>query len=184
MLIILKIFRFFLHIYDLPFIINSSEFGRNSYIGFGYRMLFSNKKGVIVGDHVSVGENATIQTVESREITPILSIGDHTMIGKDFFASSSSSINIGKNCMFSWRVTILDHDHICERVDLPIHTQGTTKGKAVSIGDGTFIGVGAVILKGVHIGKGCVIGANSVVTKSFPDYSVIGGVPAKLIKSK
>lgn len=104
------------------------------------------------------------------------------MIGKDFFCSSAKKVQIGKGCMFSIRVTILDHDHVCDMGVGPIHKQGITNGEAIIVGDYTFIGINSVILKGVKLGKNCVVGANSVVTKSFPDGSLIVGAPARLIE--
>jgi acetyltransferase-like isoleucine patch superfamily enzyme len=55
-------------------------------------------------------------------------------------------------------------------------------GGGVKIGSGTWIGVHAVIVGAVTIGRNCVVAANAVVTKDVPDYSVVGGVPAKIIK--
>ncbi len=61
---------------------------------------------------------------------------------------------------------------------------GQYPSQPVSIGNDCWLGANAVILPGVNLGTGCVIGANAVVTRSFPEYSVIGGVPAKLLKSR
>lgn len=180
---IIKILKFILYLYDSPFRLMCKKFGKDSYIWPGYSMLFSSKKGVMIGDRVSIGANSIIQTISNNHCEkPTLEIGDDTMIGKDFFCSSAKKVSIGKNCMFSLRVTILDHDHVCSLGGGPIHSQGITEGKDVVIGDNIFIGINCVILKGVELGKGCVVGANSVVTKSFPDYSIIAGSPAKLIK--
>lgn len=178
---IIAILKRVLTLYDLPFILACDKFGKGSHIGLGYAMIFSRKKGVRIGDRVSVGARAIIQTAANKLHEPILEIGDDTMIGADFFASAAHKIVIGKNCMFSMRVSILDHDHICNKTG-PIWKQGITEGKPIIIGDNTFIGINAVILKGVTLGKNCVVGANAVVTKSFPDNSVIAGSPARVIK--
>lgn len=60
--------------------------------------------------------------------------------------------------------------------------RGGQRGQTVSIGDGSYIGINAVIVGNVKIGKHCVIGANSVVTKDVPDYCVAVGSPARVIK--
>ncbi|WP_353887651.1 acyltransferase [uncultured Phocaeicola sp.] len=78
---------------------------------------------------------------------------------------------------------ITDCDHEYRNVDIPITDQGIVqKGQKVSIGDGSYVGINAVIVGNVKIGKHCVIGANSVVTKDVPDYCVAVGSPAKIIK--
>lgn len=81
-------------------------------------------------------------------------------------------------------VYITDCDHEYRNIDVPVIEQGIVqKGQAVSIGDGSYIGINTVIVGNVKIGKHCVIGANSVVTKDVPDYSVAVGIPARVIKN-
>ena len=63
----------------------------------------------------------------------------------------------------------------------PIATSGR-QGKTVRVGPNTVLGYNAVIMAGVSIGERCIVGANSVVTKDVPDFTVVGGVPAKVIK--
>ena len=78
---------------------------------------------------------------------------------------------------------ITDCDHEYRNVDIPIIDQGIVqKGQKASIGDGSYVGINAVIVGNVKIGKHCVIEANSVVTKDVPDYCVAVGSPAKIIK--
>jgi acetyltransferase-like isoleucine patch superfamily enzyme len=60
-------------------------------------------------------------------------------------------------------------------------TSGTTKGDPVIIGDNTFIGTGAVIMRGATLGRNCVVNANSVVMRSFEDYCLVSGSPAKVM---
>ncbi len=78
---------------------------------------------------------------------------------------------------------ITDCDHEDRNVDVPVIDQGIVqRNQKVSIGEGSYIGINAVIVGNVKIGKHCVIGANSVVTHNVPDYSVAVGSPAKVIK--
>ena len=90
-------------------------------------------------------------------------------------------IIIGKKVLTADKVYISDNLHSYEDVTIPIIDQKIKQINHVEIGDGTWIGENVCIL-GVKIGKNCVIGANSVVTKDIPDYSVVVGSPAVIIK--
>lgn len=79
-------------------------------------------------------------------------------------------------------VMIFHGDHEMSRRDIPMRLQGDSVSKPVVIGDDVWIGARSIILKGVHIGKGAVIAAGAVVTKDVPEYAIVGGVPAKVIK--
>lgn len=81
-------------------------------------------------------------------------------------------------------VFIADYNHEYKNPHIPIKNQGnrTRKGDRVLIEKGTWIGTNAVVVGNVHIGKNCVIGANSVVTKDVPDFCVVAGAPAKIIR--
>ena len=110
-------------------------------------------------------------------------IGDGTEIGERSRVSIRNSLKIGKNVLFSPNVYITDCDHNYTDVNVPVINQDVvSKPNRIVIGDGSFVGINAVIVGNVTIGKHCVIGANSVVTKSIPDYSIAVGSPAKIIK--
>lgn len=90
-------------------------------------------------------------------------------------------LEIGKNVMMGPDVVIFTHTHNYGRTDIPMGMQGSSV-KKVTIGNDVWIGMRAIIMPGVTIGNGVIVGANAVVTKDIPDYAVVGGVPAKIIR--
>lgn len=111
-------------------------------------------------------------------------IGQGSEIGERCRISIANSLEIGEKVLLSPNVYITDCDHEYRNVDVPVMDQGIVqKGQKVFIGEGSYIGINAVIVGNIKIGKHCVIGANSVVTKNVPDYCVAVGSPAKVIKN-
>lgn len=164
---------------NIPFKLKGGKIGKNSYIGPGYDFIGLNMKGINIANNVLIGRNATISLSSKRGR---IIIGNKTNIARFANIAATKKITIGKECVISYNTSILDHDHIFNiKPSSPIYS-GITEGKEVIIGDNCFVGAHCFILKGVKLGKHCVVGANSVVNKSFPDYSVIAGNPAKLIK--
>jgi maltose O-acetyltransferase len=111
-----------------------------------------------------------------------ITIGNNSGIG--MYAKVPNDIKIGEDVMMGVNVTIFGSNHIFDRTDIPMRKQGIKKDKPVIIEDDVWIGNNAIIMPGRIISKGTIIGAGAVVTKNFPEYSVIGGNPAKLIKSR
>lgn len=172
------IIKIICHAISLPARIKGMRFGKNSYIGPGYDWISVNLKNITLDQNVMIGRNAWLQTGEYGKIN----IGDNTQIGRNVLISASNKITIGNSCLLSYNISITDHDHELYQYNLSPIESGLTKAKKIIIEDQCFIGAHSFILKGVTLGKHCVVGANSVVTKSFPAYSVIAGNPAKLIK--
>ncbi len=167
------------YILSLPARLKGMRFGTHSYIGPGYDWLFVRMNRITCGDHVAIGREAWLETTGGGSIY----IGDRTTVGRRATISSLGKITIGKDCMISYQVSVLDHDHEVQDPAVKPSEGKLTEPKDIEIGDECFIGANVCILKGVKLGKHCVVGANAVVTKSFPAYSVIAGNPAKLIRS-
>ena len=114
---------------------------------------FSNGEGIFIGSNSGLGVNSFVNGP--------LKIGDNVMMGPD--------------------VTILTHTHVTDRVDIPMYEQGYRVAEVV-IGNDVWIGMRVVIMPGVRIGNGAIVGARAIVTKDVPNYAIVGGVPAKIIK--
>lgn len=142
-------------------------------------------RGIIVGDRVTIGKHAIIRptNIYGSAIGEGLKIGNNSSIGPYSYIGCSGYIEIGDNVMMSPRVSIYAENHLFDHPDLTIKEQGV-KREFVKIEDDCWIAANTVILAGVTIGRGSIIAAGSVVTKDIPPYSIVGGVPAKVIKSR
>lgn len=109
-----------------------------------------------------------------------VTIGDYTRIG--IHCTVIGPVCIGSHVNLAQGITVTALNHNFEDTTQRIDLQGVST-KPVIIGDDVWIGANAVILPGVTIGRHCVVAAGAVVTKDVPDNSVVGGVPAKILKT-
>jgi acetyltransferase-like isoleucine patch superfamily enzyme len=113
----------------------------------------------------------------------VINIGDSVNIEQNVHIVARGSIVIEDNVSITGHCSIVDVVHPYNELEtLKIGSAIDPIRRDVKIGEGSFIGFGAHISPGVTLGKGCVVGANAVVTKSFPAYSVVAGIPAILLK--
>lgn len=165
-------------LFSIPARFKGMRFGKGSYLGPGYLFLGLDFTRVSLGDYAVIGAEAFINPVRKGKIE----IGAKTNIGRRVTLSALKGIKIGKNCLFGYDVSVLDHDHeVMNRFIAPV-SGSLGIPQEVIIEDECFVGAHSFILKGVHLGRHCVVGAGSIVTKSFSAYSVVAGNPAKLIK--
>ncbi|QYH38002.1 acyltransferase [Algoriphagus sp. NBT04N3] len=141
---------------------------------------------IYIGRKTYIGEFSWIEALEnyrSKSFIPKIVFGDFVNIGRYSCITAINTIEICDNVLISEYFYVSDHFHdIKPNLNVsPIEMPLSSKGK-VKIGKNTFIGYRVSILSGVTIGEYCVVGANSVVLKSFPSYTMIAGVPAKIIK--
>ncbi|MEX2336233.1 MAG: acyltransferase [Fulvivirga sp.] len=119
------------------------------------RVNFGDGNGIVIGNNTTINENVYIEGAI---------IGDHVMIAPG--------------------VTLYASSHITESIDIPMKMQGTTAKFPSTIENDVWVGKNAIIMPGLIIETGSIIGAGAVVTKNVTEFSVMGGVPAKLIKKR
>lgn len=112
--------------------------------------------------------------------SPDVSLKDNSGIGID--CEQYGPISLGSDVMMGPEVVIYTSGHAHDRIDIPMRLQGASEIKPVSIGNDVWIGRRVMIMPGVTIGNGVIIGAGAVVTKDVPDYAVVGGVPARILR--
>jgi acetyltransferase-like isoleucine patch superfamily enzyme len=151
------------------------EAGRRGAIESGVRVL--GEASIRLGDRVTLRRGVVLAG------NGTLTIGSHTTINDGCQISAFDAVHIGANVMFAPRVCVLDIDHRFDSRDQPLRQQGY-RTAPVFIGDDVWLGANAVVLRGVRIGRGAIVGANSVVTRDVPDYAIVGGVPARVLRMR
>lgn len=110
-----------------------------------------------------------------------VSLGDKSSIGDNAYIVGE--VHIGKNVMMAPNCALIASNHVYRDISVPMNLQGSTFAP-INIGNDVWIGYGVIITAGVNIGDGAIIAAGSVVTKDVEKYAIVGGIPAKKIKSR
>jgi acetyltransferase-like isoleucine patch superfamily enzyme len=148
------------------------------------RPLFWTPEHIRIGNNVLIWPSCRIEVLESSDeaLPPAeISIGDGVSIEQRCHITSRSRLSIGANTVISFDVMITNIDHGYSEIDRNVIDQPVSI-RTTQIGDYCFIGSGAKIQAGTILGRQCVVGANAVVRGHFPDYCVIVGMPARVVK--
>ncbi len=160
------------------------RFGTGSIICFPANTIFNEAfieigSGTMIGPHVTLSAGMVPGQVPLTR--PVVRIGDRCLIGKGSGIVGHLAIDIGDDVWTGHHVYITDQNHGYEDRALPISVQSMPE-RPVSIGSGSWLGHGTVVLPGAAIGRHVAVGANSVVTGHLPDFSVAVGSPARVIR--
>lgn len=128
------------------------------------------------------GKNVNIERGASFGKGFEIEIGDNSGLGR--YCHVPANLKIGKDVMMAPRVFILDSNHKFDNIDIPMRVQGVEGASPAIIEDDVWIGRQVLMTPGRHIKKGSIIAAGAVLTKDFPEYSIVGGNPSKLIRSR
>lgn len=160
--------------------------GANFRIGKDNR--FIGHENISFGDNFSALDRLRIEAISSyndQTFSPGVQIGNNVCFNTDVHIGCINKVVIKDNCLLASRIFITDHFHgetnkenlAIYAIKRPLFSKGP-----VIIEENVWIGEGVTIMPNVVIGKNSVIGANAVVTKSIPNHSIVGGIPAKILK--
>lgn len=155
--------------------------GRNAYLDQGV-YLHACPQGITIGENTFVMHGAVLHVYNFRDLPhAFIRIGRDSLIGELNVLRGQGGITIGDRVYTAPAVQMLAVNHIFSDPNRPMVEQGIT-AEGIVVEDDVWIGAGAIITDGVRVGKGAVVAAGAVVTKDVPAYTVVGGVPARLIK--
>lgn len=161
------------------------KFGRNLQIDKECIINALSNEGITFGDSVSIQKRVIIECSGSLKLMGKgLKIGNNVGIGSNSFLGCAGGIEICDDTIIGNYVSFHSENHNFDRDDMPIRLQGVSH-KGIKIGKNCWIGAKVTILDGTILGDGCVVAASAVLNgKEYPPNSIIGGVPAKVIKSR
>src|SRR6266487_6392396 len=161
-----------------------ARFGRGSSMAFPTGAVYG-ERWIEVDENAVIGMHVTLCAgmVPGQELgdQPVLSVGDRCVIGRGSHIVAHQSVKIGDDVFTGPYVYITDQNHGYEDPQVPIGRQWP-RNQTVSIGAGTWLGAGAIILPGTRIGRNVVVAAGSVVRGDVPDRCVVAGVPARVVR--
>lgn len=147
----------------------------NGYIRFPKKLRYFSAKHLLdrCGTNVNIEKGADFGTGKG------IAIGNNSGIGVNAYIRGP--LEIGNDVMMAPDVMVLTHNHKYQDLSMPMWQQGHEE-KKVTIGNDVWIGTRVIVLPGIKIGNGAIIAAGSIVTKEVPDFAIVGGNPARIIK--
>lgn len=156
--------------------------GRGVYLDHGV-YLHACPTGISIGAESYVMKNAILHVYNFRNLPHAgIRIGARSLIGESCILRGQGGITIGDDVFLAPLVQMLAVNHIYHDTNRPVSLQGITC-QGITVADGAWIGGGAIILDGVKIGRNSVVGAGAVVTRDVPDYCVVTGNPARVVRN-
>ena len=134
--------------------------------------------GIDVANDVFIGRNTIIYCQNGN-----ISIGSGCNIGSNSQIFSSGDVELGDNVLIAAYVYLVGGGHDFSEDDVPVIEQERVS-KGIRVGDGVWIGAGVKLLDGVTVGRDAVLAAGSVITKDVPERAIVGGIPAKVLRTR
>jgi len=136
----------------------------------------SSRASLSIGDHSHIHTHAILMTYGGQ-----ISLGSYCTVNPFCILYGHGGIKIGNEVRIATHTVMVASNHVYDDPNRSIRSQGVT-GRGIVVEDDVWVGAGVSVLDGVTIGRGSVVGAGAVVTTDVPPYSVVGGVPARILK--
>ena len=159
------------------------RFGKNVTLENGVMIDGLSEHGIVFGNNVFIGSHSIIRCSNMTNIGQGLVIGPNSSCDAWCFFGAGGMITIGSDVIMGQHSAFHAETHLHASTDVPIRTQGL-EAQPITIEDDCWIGANVTFLGGAYLGRGSIVGAGSVVRGTFPAFSVIAGIPAKIIKSR
>jgi acetyltransferase-like isoleucine patch superfamily enzyme len=158
--------------------------GKTLTIGRNVSIDALSKNGITIGNNVTIKDGTIIEcTGVFRFLGEGLHIEDYVGISQNCTILVRGTVRIGAYSIFGPNVSVFSENHIFEDLNQNIVEQGELR-KNVNIGRDVWVGARSIILPGVTIGDHSIIAAGSIVSKDIPEYAIVAGIPAKIIKMR
>jgi acetyltransferase-like isoleucine patch superfamily enzyme len=138
----------------------------------------SDNRGIDIGDRVFVGRN-TILSCKNGDIV----LDDDANIGFNVEIFSASRVRVGKKVLVAAYTYLVGGDHLYDRTDIPVLDQGRT-ARGIEVGDHAWLGAHVVVTDGSRVGRDAIVGAGAVVVGEVPDFAIVTGIPAKVVRNR
>ncbi len=164
------------------------RFASNIKLGHGVYLdqgayLHATPNGIEIGDETIVMHGAILHVYNFRHMPHSgIKIGKNSLVGEYSVIRGQGGVTIGDRVYTSPFTQIIAVNHVFDDPKRPFVEQGIT-AEGIVIDDDVWLGAGAVITDGVRVGRGAVVAAGAVVTKDVPPHTVVGGVPARILKT-
>jgi len=162
---------------------NFSTIGEKTFIEKPLKIM--NPQNIDIGNNVTIEQSVTLYSVgeyNKKIYNGKIRIGNNVYINNNCNLTSAKSITIKDNVVMAFNVSCFDFNHDYSDISLCVKYSGLSVIGDIVISENCWIGMNVSIIGSVYLGKNCIVGANSVVTKSFPENTVIAGNPARIIK--
>ena len=158
-------------------------FGRGVTLERGSIIDGLSRNGIRLGDNVVVGAYSVIRASSPCNVGEGVRIGSNSAVDAYSFIGASGFVSIGDNVIMGQHVSFHAENHNYDRTDVPIKNQGGRR-LGIVVEDDCWVGSNTTLLDGCHVGRGCVIAAGSVVKGEIPPFSIIAGIPARVLRSR